>query len=391
MKRLFFAAAMLLGACAGSASCSSSERVDLASAPRPQAPPSFTNPNNVDAAYSDSAGPLLECIATECPSPWGTCSSAQNPSFKCATDLARDNDNCGTCGNKCTDYTPINMTSQCVDGACALQCYKHFSGVSLVFEDWTDCNGLVEDGCEINLTNDANHCGACGNACPDGIPCFDGKCGCSAPYILCDGKCVHPKFDDNHCGGCGVRCEFPDDACSPLQDHTTYGCVEGVCGRKRCTFEQGVQYYDCNKDVFQNTCGGDGCETPDLKSREHCGKCGNACVGDEQCVNEGNGYECAVPCKRSGKVSCGGSCRDLLTDPDNCGSCGHECRFPGVEDNEVKQNASCKEGMCVYECMPGWAECNGDPKDGCETNLNHDPRNCGGCGATCETVTSALG
>lgn len=387
MKRLLFAALMLLGACAGSASCSASERVDLASVPPPpEAPPSFTDPNDVDASRPDGGDYLLACIATEWPSPWATCSSIANPSFKCATDIMRDNDNCGGCGIKCGDYDPINMTSRCVDGACVLQCYKHFSGLTNVFEDWTDCNGLVEDGCEINLTNDPKHCGACGNACPEGVPCFDGKCGCAAPYILCDGKCVHPDYDDFNCGGCGIKCEFPDDACSPLQDNTTYGCVEGVCGRKRCTADQDVQYYDCNKDVFENTCGGDGCETAGLRSREHCGKCGNKCVGDEECVNEGNGYECAVPCKRSGKVKCGGTCVDLLTDRDNCGACGHECRLPGKSDSELKETSSCREGMCVYECDPGFGDCNGDPKDGCETNLWQDPQHCGACGVTCDLV-----
>ena len=58
------------------------------------------------------------CIGTECPAPWATCPSEDRATYACGTDLSRDPDNCGACGNKCLEYRPTHMTSRCVDGAC---------------------------------------------------------------------------------------------------------------------------------------------------------------------------------------------------------------------------------------------------------------------------------
>jgi len=389
MKRLLLIAGMLFVAVAESASCSATERVDLASPPpSPTTGPVFTDPSRSDASIEDAAGPVLACIATECPDSYATCTSETGSTFKCGTNLAQDNNNCGACGNKCPNdinlWMMLNMTSRCVDGACAYQCYKHYSLVSNGFEDWTDCNGLIEDGCEANLTNDANNCGVCGNQCAAGTPCIDGKCGCPTGLLFCNGECVDPQWDDYNCGACGNACEVPADACE--QPHVAYGCVLGQCGQKKCAVENNTQYYDCNKDVFANTCTGDGCEVDSLKTTENCGTCGNKCAANEECVNEGNGYECAVPCERSGKVRCSNTCVDLLNDVQNCGTCGNACRFGGDDESKLKETASCKEGLCVYECQPGFADCNNDPSDGCETDLSVHSKNCGACGVTCDVA-----
>ncbi len=39
--------------------------------------------------------------------------------------------------------------------------------------------------------------------------------------------------------------------------------------------------------------------------------------------------------------------------------------------------------VITVDCEPGWADCNGDPSDGCETDLSTSNANCGACGATC--------
>jgi hypothetical protein len=40
-------------------------------------------------------------------------------------------------------------------------------------------------------------------------------------------------------------------------------------------------------------------------------------------------------------------------------------------------------GLCSRECVPGYADCNGDPADGCEVELKSNPANCGACGNQC--------
>ena len=358
----------------GVAAVACTERIYMGEVKSDAAPPSFVDPSTTDASFADGEGPRLECVGTDCPAPWTTCISEEGPTYKCGTDLARDSDNCGACGNKCLTYKPIHMTSRCTQGACELECYTEPSQFDP--KEWRNCNGLVDDGCEIDVLHDPAHCGACGNACAPGSPCVDGKCGCPPGRIYCFGLCVDPENDDNHCGGCGNACAPPGNACDPLQPNTYYGCGAGKCGKKKCQY----RYADCNGDLGQAACGGDGCEVEGLDTKENCGACGITCdKPGEECVNEGNGLECAVPCARFGKVLCGFECVDLLSDVGSCGACFSGCKPPGPH-----QVSSCSKGVCAYECEPGFGDCNGDSTDGCETDLSVHPGNCGACGNACD-------
>ena len=72
---------------------------------------------------------------------------------------------------------------------------------------------------------------------------------------------------------------------------------------------------------------------------------------------------------------------DLLNDPSNCGACGSPCKEPGKN-----QARTCKKGVCAYECAPGFADCNGDPSDGCEVDLSIHPAHCGACDVACDVA-----
>ena len=350
------------------------ESVDMGEV-RPASAPVFTAPPDGGDASLDAALPVLSCIGTECPAPFATCISESGPSYKCGIDLMRDPDHCGACGNKCLTYKPLHMTSRCVDGACELECLNEPNPFDPA--DWRNCNGLVDDGCEINVLTDPKNCGGCGNACAPGVECIEGKCGCPTGQIACLGRCVDPKTDDNHCGGCGIACEPPPGACDPMPNRAYYGCRNGACGALKCA----ARSADCNGDLATGQCNSDGCEVDDILSdRDHCGGCGIKCGPGEECVDEGNGPECAVPCKRFGKTLCPGpNCVDLLNDVGSCGACGNARRPPGPN-----QTRACKKGLCVYDCAEGFADCNGDPSDGCETDLRVHPGNCGACGNACD-------
>jgi len=63
---------------------------------------------------------------------------------------------------------------------------------------------------------------------------------------------------------------------------------------------------------------------------------------------------------------------NINTDLNNCGVCGNKCG-----DNMV-----CNIGFC--ECKVGFADCNNNTQlDGCEVNLSSDSDNCGSCGNKC--------
>lgn len=56
--------------------------------------------------------------------------------------------------------------STCRGGACVVRCDA----------GWGDCDRVVSNGCEVNLTTEPAHCGACGVRCGLGAACVDGLC-----------------------------------------------------------------------------------------------------------------------------------------------------------------------------------------------------------------------
>jgi hypothetical protein len=73
---------------------------------------------------------------------------------------------------------------------------------------------------------------------------------------------------------------------------------------------------------------------------------------------------------------------NVNTDPANCGSCSNVCPKP------ANATAACAQGQCgLGACDPNYADCNRDPNDGCEANLQDDHLNCGACGTQCSGNT----
>jgi hypothetical protein len=66
---------------------------------------------------------------------------------------------------------------------------------------------------------------------------------------------------------------------------------------------------------------------------------------------------------------CGGTCRNLLSDRNNCGGCGIVCSGPPGA-------VGCVNGTCT--CAAGLTQCG----NAC-VNLAFDRNNCGGCGVIC--------
>src|ERR1017187_5782750 len=76
----------------------------------------------------------------------------------------------------------------------------------------------------------------------------------------------------------------------------------------------------------------------------------------------------------SPELVCGTGC--VPSDVHNCGACGNDC----TNLAHVSGAASCTAGACAFTasaCAPGWMDCNGDPADGCETDISQAAP-CGG-------------
>lgn len=98
-------------------------------------------------------------------------------------------------------------------------------------------------------------------------------------------------------------------------------------------------------------------------SADHCGTCAHPCGAGMTCT--GGMCVCATG------MNCDGGCIDPQSDPQNCGACGIPCVSPG----------QCIRAACV--CPAGFRACDG----GCADENN----NCGACGHACLNGTCVGG
>ncbi len=70
---------------------------------------------------------------------------------------------------------------------------------------------------------------------------------------------------------------------------------------------------------------------------------------------------------------------DLQTTLSSCGACGTAC-------GETNAAAACVAGTCQLTCAAGFGNCDGNAANGCETDLSTTPADCGACGTTCGSI-----
>ena len=95
------------------------------------------------------------------------CSGDKTLCDETCIDLNTDMENCGACGTICRASPPNSLGALCSRGLCI---------VSGCTTNYGDCNGKGDDGCEVDLRFDDNNCGSCGNKCPSGTKCSLGQC-----------------------------------------------------------------------------------------------------------------------------------------------------------------------------------------------------------------------
>ncbi|MDQ2682694.1 MAG: hypothetical protein M3Y37_04130, partial [Chloroflexota bacterium] len=106
------------------------------------------------------------------------------------------------CGNACVaecsgsqilDYNTCTCTSDCPAGQvkCGNQCLGQCSPGTTLNTNTCMCEDICpagQDFCNgacIDIVNDVNNCGFCGNNCPPGMPCIAGSCLCPPTMKYC--------------------------------------------------------------------------------------------------------------------------------------------------------------------------------------------------------------
>jgi len=244
-----------------------------------------------------------------------------------------------------------------------------------------DCDGNPTTGCEENLSTSTAHCGACKAACSSNhiasLVCSAGNCtgDCNVGFADCDldkrtnGCEIDLTNDAAHCGSCTTPCSSAN-----MQSVT---CAANVCNGM-CS----PGFADCDGNKQTNGCERDLTNDPDA-----CGGCGLSCSSTGMATRTCTASTCNGMCT-SGFADCDGNklsngCEiNTQTDPANCGTCGKQCATPPLPSNVV--TTQCKTSSCaVATCTAGFADCNGSFTDGCEIDTTNDQANCGSCGHAC--------
>ena len=180
------------------------------------------------------------------------------------------------------------------------------------------------------------------------------------------------------------RCNGVDDDCDDALDEggdalCSTGGATGACTDGECVlFDCAAPFFDCDGDA-RNLCEIDG-----RSDTRHCGGCDVACPDDPHgsaaCVESVCAITCEAPYADCDGDPFSGCEAMLLDDPRHCGACGTRCapRPHAAPD--------CEDGACAFTCDAGFADCNGDLEDGCESEVDFDPANCGGCGSACPVM-----
>ncbi|MBK8259683.1 MAG: hypothetical protein IPK82_44375 [Polyangiaceae bacterium] len=312
--------------------------------------------------HSTSACEAGACSVVDCEAEWSDCDG--NGQNGCEANLPADPNNCDTCGNTCS---APNGTPGCEAGVCTL---------SSCDNSWSDCNGELNDGCEIQSGIDPANCGSCGVKCGAGETCQGGVCGvfCDPGKGNCDGNapngCETTLGTQSDCAFCGDSCDLAN---------ATGMCQGGACAIVMC--QGGFANCDANP--------ANGCETS-LSTASNCGACGVGCGLGENCI----AGQCAAP----------NPCAIL---PEVCNGLDDNC--DGQVDENLTEPCSTACGSGVIACTAGkWGACSAPQPtaevcgntidDDCDGNtddvalVNGQMKTCAsGCGNTSGTLGVSIG
>jgi cysteine-rich repeat protein len=374
----------------------------------------FCCPQAVDGLFLGCIDPAIDrrcggCGQTRCVGSELCCWRADIGSLSCI-DPTDDINNCGGCAQR-EGSDPINPMFSCGSGQ---RCQRNAD-----YDESMPPEGQL--GCGVFIGECVYECPSAHVWCPGGV-----NPETSLPYALDDQFCINPLIDIDFCGAisqsgatettgqcsaqspqtfgelknfagvrCGanevcrlkLRCDHPEpppgtDAagqpCSP-QTHYYYDVAADPAG-----FPDAQALPDDSVFIPDDTTRGAYIENPYLQA-----VCDTSCRASlVRCAGSSGAPFCADPTRHS--TYCGASLTGNCEDNTSTGGADDD----GVDCNRELPNtvsAQCVGGACVNPvCALGFADCDGDPSNGCETDITTDPAHCGRCStasvdASCDT------
>jgi hypothetical protein len=309
---------------------------------------------------------------------------------------------CDSAG-KLTPAKPCGKGQTCVQAGSAAKCTTQVCAPGQLQCDASGSQVLVcsADGSSLPIKDDC---------VKSGQRCADGKCvslSCSPNQLFCDKTGVRlcndqgtgssswlPCARNQYCDPVALACK--QGICAPNQP-VCNGNVATTCNSNGSAYLGGGSICDaaldqeCLEGACQCTahladCDGTpktGCETNVSNDPDNCTGCGFVCSANHV-INRTCNDACTGTCE-SGYRDCNatklkdGCETNIAADLKNCGGCGVACSSTHI-------SATCSQGACGGQCAANFADCNSDKQaDGCESDLRADAANCGSCGVACSS------
>jgi hypothetical protein len=230
--------------------------------------------------------------------------------------------------------------------------------------------GGVPPGCQTNADCESNpdrpvcdeNTGLCVQCLPDQDQCAEGE------YCAADNTCQTGCADDSDCS---------DELTCNLSTHLCVGCIghDDCPPGSVCNAAESACVPGCTADhpcpEGERCCAGDCANVQE--SAEHCGACLQACSanhGTPSCA----GGECQIECDEHwadcDEDARSNGCETELSTRQNCGECELLCENVNVAQNRCALNEEDNVYECVPECAAGFADDDGIPANGCETDID---------------------
>ena len=388
------------------------------------------------------------CGMSQCPADLNAMIKVCGNDQKCESGVCRCQDGLVLCGeqgakscidpkidrNYCGARGLCNSSTMTSDNYAGMMCGEHekcVDGECRCAAGYLKCNGKC-----ISVTSDTScgkteSCDKLVNCQERGRVCINYECKCSKDYVECNGECINPNVSGTHCGArgdCnndseesldykGDNCAKKNEVCKIIDNGVgeakcASSCPEGLINCKGECVDQ--EEYHLNKSC--TGCHADYCYTGRVdengkpidfnyrlcksvdtngvdnkkNSSRFCNGCNVVPYRDDLGENDATSCPPSMYCTgESGLYRCDCKPGTML------------CKIP-VEGSSDLQSAcipsehlkECRveDGKARLICEDGWDDCNGDPTDGCETNLNTSVEHCGVCETNClETTKGAFG